>query len=104
VRTVTDARRTMACARDGQTVALEIVSASNADRHGTVRYTFRVVGGASAPKLHKGVLQKRALLRSGANGVGVQSRTEPDAVVLLASDGYPFDLPGDARDALTRGG
>ncbi len=103
LRTVHDVRRTMACARDGVAVEVEIVSASTPDRYGTVRYAYRVAGGPTTPKVHKSVLQKRAVMRAGGDGaraVAMQSRTEPEAVVLLAADGHPFELPPDVRARL----
>jgi hypothetical protein len=103
LRTVKDVRRTMACARDGVAVEVEIVSASVPDRYGTVRYAYRVAGGPTTPTVHKSVLQKRAVMRAGGDvkrAMAMQSRTEPAAVVLLAADGHPFELPPEVRARL----
>ncbi len=105
-RVVVDLQHTLECARDGRLVEAQILSMKGADRYGTVTYTYRVKGDPAESKPRTGTLQRRRPIAIGEDGsrvLAVQSRGEPNAVVLLASDGYPFRLSPDARDRIMEG-
>jgi len=94
--------RTMRCARDGYPVEVELIGAPERDQYQNTTYRFRVAGEGMST-VHGATLRKQGpvVVRDDpTRALGVRSRSNPSAVILLGEDGYPFALSLEARDAM----